>query len=123
MKYSTFRMILDLQETVSKYELRVKDMDMGTRKIEVTFADGGQPFDLSDDNFVVTLLAKLPSGTVTETACEVSENKASVVIPDDVYEAGEVECEFRIEQVHLTHQVELHSSTFRIIVTEAMIAS
>lgn len=116
MQTSKFRMLLDMQESVSKYELNIKEGDQNTRGIKAVFSDGGEPYllDSSVDHadFITTI-----GGDTYEAAATISDDgSVFVMIPTFSMTAGIYECEFHIYRQAGAAINSITSPSFRIVV-------
>lgn len=114
MKWSVFRMLLDLHDNVSGYELNVKVGD-NYRIIYATISDGGEPYEL-DDNMTASMIIRTSSSTATAT-CIIGKGMISAQIPNTILaNAGTYECEFQMSSGSGVDLKKVTTPSFRIVV-------
>lgn len=92
MNYSIKRISLDIHDTSSRETVYVKRGDTG-REIHITLADGGRPYQISTDCFVV-FNGKKPDGTVLFNDCKIENNVIIYKLTEQtVVVEGLVKCE------------------------------
>lgn len=92
MNYSIKRISLDIHDTSSRETVYVKRGDTG-REIHITLSDGGLPYRISTDCFVV-FNGKKPDGTVVFNDCKIENNVIIYKLTEQTVAAeGLVKCE------------------------------
>ena len=92
MNYSIKRISLDIHDTSSRETVYVKRGDTG-RVIQIALADGGLPYHISTDCFVV-FNGKKPDGTVLLNTCKIENNVITYKLTEQTVAAeGLVKCE------------------------------
>lgn len=117
---SIFRMLLDVQDSVSKYEMHVKEGDTRTRVIEATLADGGCPFEIPTGANAV-MYANNGTETTNYAVTIQTDGRLTLNIPAEMMaSAGEYNCEFTLDATYSTDGYMLTTPSFKIIVDETV---
>lgn len=120
---SIYRMILDVQDSVSPYEIHVKEGDTNTRKIEVTLADGGLPFAVPQAANAVMYANDGTETTTCETVIQ-SDGRLVVALPSTLTEsAGEYNCEFTLDSTAGATGYTITTPSFKIIVEPTVVTA
>lgn len=122
---SVYRILLDVQDSVSPYEIHVKVGDTNSRTIQATFADGGVPLSFTDEATATFMSANSAGQEAYTGDATVSKNTVSYQIPATMMAAvGEYSCEFWLDSVeggavprHIT------SPSFKIIVEPTVVTA
>lgn len=118
MNTATYNIMLDLQSPVARDALYMKQGD-SMRKVAVSIAEGGNPYELTDDCSAI-LCAKLPDGSEDTVNMTASNNVLEATIPVEwAVTAGELCCEIQI--IGSTDKM-ISTPRFSIIVSESFAA-
>ena len=95
MKYSHYRISLDIHSTQSQVSLPVKQGDT-SRKVLISLCEGGKPYHIEDDCYAV-FSAKKPDGSPIENDCKIADNVIEYTFTEQTTAAiGMVNCEVKL---------------------------
>ena len=95
MKYSEFRISLDMHNPSSRVCIHIKRGDTG-RKIHITLVDAGFPYHITEDCYAV-FTAKKPDGKIVFNDCAINDCVISYELtPQTTAVVGQVDCEIKL---------------------------
>ena len=95
MKYSHYRISLDIHSTQSQVSLPVKQGDTN-RKVLISLCEGGKPYQIEDDCYAV-FSARKPDGSTIENYCIIADNVIEYTFTEqNTAVGGMLNCEIKL---------------------------